>query len=130
MPAGRARSAVRTMRPDWPVRRNSYRSRSTPTGSASPVRTTSARGNHACSHAACCHSSRRPSIQLHEWQQADRKSTRLNSSHGSISYAVFCLKKKKKKKAAEKKNSSNDKNEYNLVNIQGISYSDVMSTYK
>src|SRR2546422_3437627 len=29
----------------------------------------------------------------------DRKSTRLNSSHGYISYAVFCLKKKKKKKA-------------------------------
>src|SRR6267142_5393355 len=28
----------------------------------------------------------------------DRKSTRLNSSHMSISYAVFCLKKKKKKK--------------------------------
>src|SRR5438477_3196700 len=28
---------------------------------------------------------------------ADRKSTRLNSSHMSISYAVFCLKKKKKK---------------------------------
>src|SRR5689334_23471831 len=27
----------------------------------------------------------------------DRKSTRLNSSHSSISYAVFCLKKKKKK---------------------------------
>src|SRR5687768_17904529 len=27
---------------------------------------------------------------------ADRKSTRLNSSHGYISYAVFCLKKKKK----------------------------------
>src|SRR5689334_23842600 len=27
---------------------------------------------------------------------ADRKSTRLNSSHSSISYAVFCLKKKKK----------------------------------
>src|SRR6478752_9390385 len=29
---------------------------------------------------------------------ADRKSTRLNSSHGYISYAVFCLKKKNKKK--------------------------------
>src|SRR3989449_4836214 len=28
--------------------------------------------------------------------RADRKSTRLNSSHGYISYAVFCLKKKKK----------------------------------
>src|SRR5437868_7780204 len=30
--------------------------------------------------------------------QRDRKSTRLNSSHVSISYAVFCLKKKKNKK--------------------------------
>src|SRR5207248_11519539 len=29
----------------------------------------------------------------------DRKSTRLNSSHRTISYAVFCLKKKKKKKS-------------------------------
>src|SRR2546430_17731883 len=29
-------------------------------------------------------------------QQSDRKSTRLNSSHSQISYAVFCLKKKKK----------------------------------
>src|SRR3712207_8700527 len=29
---------------------------------------------------------------------ADRKSTRLNSSHANISYAVFCLKKKKTKK--------------------------------
>src|SRR2546429_5750580 len=32
----------------------------------------------------------------------DRKSTRLNSSHGYISYAVFCLKKKKKKKTQDK----------------------------
>src|SRR5207245_8680781 len=32
------------------------------------------------------------------WCVADRKSTRLNSSHGSISYAVFCLKKKKNTK--------------------------------
>src|SRR5690625_7071328 len=31
-------------------------------------------------------------------QERDRKSTRLNSSHVAISYAVFCLKKKKKKK--------------------------------
>src|SRR5438477_12012220 len=30
-------------------------------------------------------------------RESDRKSTRLNSSHMSISYAVFCLKKKKKK---------------------------------
>src|SRR2546427_7679971 len=33
-------------------------------------------------------------------QARDRKSTRLNSSHSQISYAVFCLKKKKQKKAA------------------------------
>src|SRR3712207_8805148 len=30
-----------------------------------------------------------------EWLHEDRKSTRLNSSHANISYAVFCLKKKK-----------------------------------
>src|SRR3989475_8436715 len=33
--------------------------------------------------------------------RGDRKSTRLNSSHSQISYAVFCLKKKKKKIIAE-----------------------------
>src|SRR5687768_18253302 len=42
----------------------------------------------------------RPVVLLHEPQRCrreqDRKSTRLNSSHGYISYAVFCLKKKKK----------------------------------
>src|SRR5688572_31224474 len=32
--------------------------------------------------------------------RADRKSTRLNSSHSQISYAVFCLKKKRKKRNA------------------------------
>src|SRR5205807_10344277 len=37
--------------------------------------------------------------------ERDRKSTRLNSSHLVISYAVFCLKKKKKKKKKRKKNS-------------------------
>src|SRR2546429_5368682 len=34
--------------------------------------------------------------EAHLVKQGDRKSTRLNSSHGYISYAVFCLKKKKK----------------------------------
>src|SRR3712207_8908255 len=29
------------------------------------------------------------------WEKLDRKSTRLNSSHANISYAVFCLKKKR-----------------------------------
>src|SRR5687768_17951926 len=41
---------------------------------------------------------RRVGERLAQWmRQPDRKSTRLNSSHGYISYAVFCLKKKKKK---------------------------------
>src|SRR5207245_11115885 len=35
------------------------------------------------------------SVPLFIRKHIDRKSTRLNSSHGSISYAVFCLKKKK-----------------------------------
>src|SRR2546422_2181929 len=34
--------------------------------------------------------------------ERDRKSTRLNSSHGYISYAVFCLKKKKKKHTCDR----------------------------
>src|SRR2546422_8423397 len=37
-------------------------------------------------------------ILLHRAYGSDRKSTRLNSSHGYISYAVFCLKKKKQKR--------------------------------
>src|SRR5688572_33182840 len=39
----------------------------------------------------------------------DRKSTRLNSSHSQISYAVFCLKKKKKKKTINKKKNKKTK---------------------
>src|SRR2546422_3998741 len=35
----------------------------------------------------------------------DRKSTRLNSSHGYISYAVFCLKKKKNKRERRERNT-------------------------
>src|SRR5947209_17135008 len=39
----------------------------------------------------------------------DRKSTRLNSSHANISYAVFCLKKKKKKKKNKKRRKNKHK---------------------
>src|SRR5690554_7476509 len=42
----------------------------------------------------------------------DRKSTRLNSSHVRISYAVFCLKKKKKTIETEELN-----NDYHVVNV-------------
>src|SRR2546422_7108657 len=45
----------------------------------------------------------------------DRKSTRLNSSHGYISYAVFCLKKKKKKKKKSKSKERNDENKSNTT---------------
>src|SRR3989449_1645083 len=46
-----------------------------------------------------------PQLAATPW--GDRKSTRLNSSHGYISYAVFCLKKKKKQKV-EHHDSNND----------------------
>src|SRR2546422_7119798 len=48
----------------------------------------------------------RPSGRASGSSREDRKSTRLNSSHGYISYAVFCLKKKKKD---TKKHSVDDK---------------------
>src|SRR5436853_3806249 len=55
------------------------------------------------SYAACGKTSAgtMPSIKSSEARFSDRKSTRLNSSHLGISYAVFCLKKKKKKEQAQ-----------------------------
>src|SRR5436190_15947130 len=47
------------------------------------------------------HAERVPQRQRVRRRLLDRKSTRLNSSHTVISYAVFCLKKKKKKKHVE-----------------------------
>src|SRR5688572_31658834 len=44
-----------------------------------------------------CSDSLSVSVQVNPLPVVDRKSTRLNSSHSQISYAVFCLKKKKKK---------------------------------
>src|SRR2546427_4175658 len=53
-----------------------------------------ARGKtHFAAHSQSRGEAARPGCQ-------DRKSTRLNSSHSQISYAVFCLKKKKSKQAA------------------------------
>src|SRR2546429_9725784 len=52
-----------------------------------------------CSLPSCCP---KAFLMITAWHpmavRSDRKSTRLNSSHGYISYAVFCLKKKKKTK--------------------------------
>src|SRR5438552_13465255 len=51
------------------------------------------RSGSSCRRCCLQHASYRPRFSL-----SDRKSTRLNSSHQIISYAVFCLKKKTKKK--------------------------------
>src|SRR4051812_45505782 len=48
-------------------------------------------------HMAVTRKGGQPAIAINDGPLVDRKSTRLNSSHMSISYAVFCLKKKKNK---------------------------------
>src|SRR5206468_9829939 len=66
------------------------------------------RPKNRCAKALACEHSARPASRsetrqpaaiirgpCHSSQRQDRKSTRLNSSHDQISYAVFCLKKKK-----------------------------------
>src|SRR5438309_4803736 len=53
--------------------------------------------------------------EVPEERAEDRKSTRLNSSHSSISYAVFCLKKKKKKKKNKKKRKKRKKQSTNMT---------------
>src|SRR5437667_5788260 len=63
---------------------------------------------HRERRAACAESSagavltQRRRHDAHGVSRQDRKSTRLNSSHITISYAVFCLKKKKKNKTPHK----------------------------
>src|SRR5437867_10637740 len=59
----------------------------------------------------------------------DRKSTRLNSSHRTISYAVFCLKKKKKKK--QHKNHQTiliQLNVFRTNNNYNVAHNDVTNT--
>src|SRR5262245_62948467 len=53
----------------------------------------------------------------HARRKRDRKSTRLNSSHLGISYAVFCLKKKKKHKKQRNKNykTNQENNDYSDI---------------
>src|SRR2546427_8336811 len=50
-----------------------------------------------------------PQAGLAKLRQEDRKSTRLNSSHSQISYAVFCLKKKKKNKPTDPMTRQDDR---------------------
>src|SRR5687768_17999381 len=72
--------------------------REDPTVEVAPLQVRERAGRH---HAVQC--ARGTDVPLHLRVEppksgADRKSTRLNSSHGYISYAVFCLKKKKQTK--------------------------------
>src|SRR5438552_14710482 len=57
----------------------------------------------------------------------DRKSTRLNSSHQIISYAVFCLKKKKKKKQKNKLYKNTDQTTIEIILLLIIVYELIVS---
>src|SRR5207248_10222694 len=82
-----------------------FRSRSAPRSARSSGRSSgrsSARSSGRSSTSSPC--------QRGGGSAGDRKSTRLNSSHRTISYAVFCLKKKKKNKHKKKKNNKKTEN--------------------
>src|SRR5712692_7276819 len=80
-------------------RQSSVRRKAAPRSPCSIRRRCRSRGSREWSaRKSCCNRAR-----------GDRKSTRLNSSHSSISYAVFCLKKKKKKKKNKKKKKKKKK---------------------
>src|SRR2546430_10327979 len=52
----------------------------------------------------------------------DRKSTRLNSSHSQISYAVFCLKKKKKRNELKRQQVISSHSVLHSLNTQSLIY--------
>src|SRR5205085_8951977 len=69
-------------------------SRGNPTVEADVILTGGAVGRAAVPSGAS--TGEHEALELRDGDKKDRKSTRLNSSHSQISYAVFCLKKKKK----------------------------------
>src|SRR2546430_9965555 len=60
-----------------------------------PLQDVTVQLQHSRIHAADCVECETKEGMLDRIDRGDRKSTRLNSSHSQISYAVFCLKKKK-----------------------------------
>src|SRR5437764_2292885 len=62
-------------------------------------------------------------VELRAPSARDRKSTRLNSSHRCISYAVFCLKKKKKKKTQQDYSQKIKHKKAEITDLQKIPYS-------
>src|SRR2546421_8826390 len=85
--------------------------RSSPASIVASARLTAARISSAKALFAAPHSVP-ASAPAEPAQGRDRKSTRLNSSHDQISYAVFCLKKKKKETA---RNSPDTEQHYRLT---------------
>src|SRR5688572_31499267 len=79
----------------FPVMANTKRPPCLPSDGAS---TTSGSSGSGCGslYSATSAARRRQPVTIASIKTIDRKSTRLNSSHSQISYAVFCLKKKKK----------------------------------
>src|SRR2546430_7879152 len=73
-------------------------------------RSIGARGEHLQRPRAACGPDRIGGVGKGDVAPLDRKSTRLNSSHSQISYAVFCLKKKKNTKDHDK-----NKHEYHMT---------------
>src|SRR5260221_8194923 len=69
--------------------------------------TTLFRSRECIATKAWCGSKKCRSRKLVLAKSSDRKSTRLNSSHTVISYAVFCLKKKKKNKETQRNRRTN-----------------------
>src|SRR5438445_4464519 len=76
----------------------------------SPRRSSAARTYAACRRRTTERTSTSEMQPCGSATSRDRKSTRLNSSHANISYAVFCLKKKKKKNKQKKNKKQNNKN--------------------
>src|SRR2546422_1702380 len=80
-----------------------FRSAARPLHGRRPPRAVRGRAQHDARSVAPADGGRVRGVGQPEAPRADRKSTRLNSSHGYISYAVFCLKKKKNTHIAKRK---------------------------
>src|SRR5262245_64520050 len=74
------------------------------------------------SRAQPCSSAQSARVRIEDGSTIDRKSTRLNSSHLGISYAVFCLKKKKKKAHAKRGRSTEQEVQKNMTTLSSMQH--------
>src|SRR2546430_13306661 len=82
-----------------------------------PLQDVTVQLQHSRIHAADCVECETKEGMLDRIDRGDRKSTRLNSSHSQISYAVFCLKKKKTTHITCAPFPLNHQQQYRLFNI-------------